>query len=670
MLEKHRLLMFWLLGAALVLGTFYAAVAWLWSAAEESRAASLEREVLSAAGNDLAEGNLFKLGVTLSKLQQDGNLRSAEIRYLNDEGGGDMIFRTHGPGERADGAFSEFRCASQRRFVRPSGGGVGVVTRLPSKVTGAGCAALFLSSDLPSDLRRFKNRLMTAFALLFVAILGAFSWLTMSWYQRILRLEVLNRVMQMEKESAVGRVAAQVAHDIRSPLAALDSVLKDVMPLPEEKRLIIRSATARIRDIANSLIENARGLKAAGPEIADPAAVELLSSHVEPLVTEKRLQFRSKIGIEIESRLDAASYGLFCRIQPTEFSRVLSNLINNAVEAIGERGSVVVSLGAEADQVLVGVRDNGKGIPHGLLAKLGQRGVTHGKASGLGLGLYHAKNAVESWGGRLDISSDVGKGTTLTIALPRAQPPEWFVSKLELHPGDTIVILDDDTSIHQVWQGRFDSSRVKEHGIEIVHFSTPAEIRDWVRDNAAGAKRALYLMDYELLGHRETGLALAEELGVGARSILVTSRFEEKGILDGCLRLKVRMIPKGLAGFVPISILTPQQSGPDAVLLDDDALVRMNWKGTAKSKGLEFVAFQDPKIFLAVVEGFPKATAIYLDSRLADGVKGEDIAKVLHAKGFLNLFLTTGCDADSMPPMPWIKKVVGKEPPWSDMEDS
>jgi hypothetical protein len=91
----------------------------------------------------------------------------------------------------------------------------------------------------------------------------------------------------------------------------------------------------------------------------------------------------------------------------------------------------------------------------------------------------------------------------------------------------------------------------------------------------------------------------------------------------------------------------------------------MTWKGAAKAQGLSFAAFAKPEEFLATIDGFLKDTAIYLDSNLGDGIIGEDIAKTLYAKGFTNLYLATGYDAESLPPMPWIRKVVGKDPPWS-----
>jgi len=483
---------------------------------------------------------------------------------------------------------------------------------------------------------------------------------------------LLRRYIEREKLAQIGEFAAQVAHDIRSPLAALDAVLKDVSHLPEEKRIMIRSAAGRIRDIANHLVEThrARGVSAKADgeqdtEVARTVSVELLSCHLDAILSEKRLQFRSRSGVQIEARYAADAYGLFAEIPPAEFKRVLSNLINNSVEALGGEGSVAVSLDLRDGDVLIEVVDSGEGITPEVLSRLGQRGGTYGKAEGSGLGLFHAKTCMASWGGTLAIASQVGKGTTVTLRLPRVPAPDWFVPRLELAPRASVIVLDDDPSIHQIWNGRFASARVKEHAIDVLHFSMPDELRRWAERHPDVAKSALYLSDYEFRGSRETGLDFVKEFSLGDRAILVTSRFEEKNILEVCLRLKVRMIPKGLAAFVPISVAMPPQA-PDAVLLDNDALVHMTWKIAAESEGIRLSAFRSPEEFLSACDSFPKDTPIYIDSELDEGRKGEDVAKGLNARGFTRLFLATGYDPETLPPMPWITRVVGKDPPWVD----
>ena len=480
---------------------------------------------------------------------------------------------------------------------------------------------------------------------------------------------------EKETESRMSKVkheiASQVAHDIRSPLAALDSMLKSTANLPEEQRIMVRHAVNRIRDIANNLLEKNRqqdkGITSTDsgthPNLNELPEVRLLSSILDPVVTEKRFQFESKPGITIDFKLTEEAYGLFAKIQPVEFKRIISNLVNNAVEVLDDKGAVDLGLTREDGNILITIADNGKGIPPEILIKLGQRGETHGKAGGSGLGLYHARTTIESWGGNLDITSALGQGTTVTIKLPEAEAPSGFVSVLELPVGMPVVVLDDDTSIHQVWQERFEFARVKESNIEVIHFGEPNKLREWVKGSPEKANKALYLFDYELLNYKETGLSLARKLNLAPKVILVTSRYEEKGIIEESTQLGIRMIPKGLAGFVPIAIKS-QPSGPKvAVLIDDDALVHMTWKMAARSAGVKLLTYKNPQDFNAGIETLAKDTPVYIDSDLGTDQKGEDMAKTLHEKGFTDISMATGYGPENFAHLPWLK-VEGKEPPW------
>lgn len=542
-----------------------------------------------------------------------------------------------------------------------------------------------------SELEEFQARVIKNAIWLFAAIAAASFLVSFLSSKRMSRrvnrlLEELqshrNRIEKQQKMSELGELAAQISHDIRSPLAALEIISGDVAQLPEDKRILIRSAVGRIRDIANSLLNKQHAhlskTEGSGPagtpqltqEVVSP---QLLSSLIEPLVTEKRLQFRARSRVEIEAWLDAASYGIFAKVQPVEFKRLLSNLIDNAVEAFGDGpGSVRVNLSARNNRAIVSVQDNGKGIPAEILAKLGQRGVSFGKAGGSGLGLHHARTSAESWGGVLEIVSEIGKGTTVSGDLPQAPAPAWFVSELALVPGMTVAILDDDASIHQVWQRRLDALSPSSRTVEIIHFSTPEDIRNWVRGNGKKAREALFLLDYELSGHVETGLSLADELGIGDRAVLVTSRYADPGILEGCRKLKTRLIPKGLAGLVPIKI-TAAAPAPgaaaerwDAVLIDDDPLTRMTWKMAADRAGKKFRAFPTAADFLKDSDAIDRMTPVYVDAELGDGVKGEVESLRIHKLGFGEIYLATGHAPIKFAGLTHLRGVVGKNPPWSD----
>jgi hypothetical protein len=69
-------------------------------------------------------------------------------------------------------------------------------------------------------------------------------------------------------------------------------------------------------------------------------------------------------------------------------------------------------------------------------------------------------------------------------------------------------------------------------------------------------RSTLFLIDYELIGESETGISIIERLGIKDQSILVTSHFEETSLREACEKLRIKLIPKGMAALAPIRIQT------------------------------------------------------------------------------------------------------------------
>ncbi len=177
---------------------------------------------------------------------------------------------------------------------------------------------------------------------------------------------------------------------------------------------------------------------------------QLIVNVIEPIIREKRLLFcaafnplanlsgspdlhNNESGIEIEFTAAPEARNWMANCQATELKRVVSNLINNSFDAItGCSGKIHVSLTQNRREstelgnktsksyLQLSVSDNGTGIPETLIPQLMQRGATFGKKGGTGLGLYHARKCLESWGGQLTITSTLEKGTDVVMTLPCA----------------------------------------------------------------------------------------------------------------------------------------------------------------------------------------------------------------------------------------------------------
>jgi signal transduction histidine kinase len=487
----------------------------------------------------------------------------------------------------------------------------------------------------------------------------------------------LNKMLLYSQQA---EMAKQVAHDIRSPLSALTMVLSSLKETPEDKRILIRNATQRINDIANDLLqkgENSNLKKNASEKTLDKSnldninnlkiSTEFIPAIIDILISEKRMQYRKYSGLEIETDLQNG-FGAFAEVNSSEIMRVISNLVNNAAESFKDfNGQILVGVRKitiqNKDKVEIFVKDNGKGIPKHILDKLGQFGVTFGKdgtSSGSGLGVYHAKKTTESFGGNLEIESTEGLGSNIKLIFPLADAPKWFANEIDLTNKKYLISLDDDISIHQIWSGRLSSLGFK--NIEHIKFQSGETFEKYINSNRAILDECILLIDFELINQIKSGLDLIEELNIYRNSILVTSRYEEVNIQERALNLNLSILPKSLAGFVPI-IVKPKLEYFDWVLIDDDDLIHMTWRMTAENMNKSFIGFKSKKEFYSYKSKLSKNVCIYIDSNLGDNEKGEVVAKEIFNDGFKNLYLATGYDSSSFPKMDFIIAIVGKEPP-------
>ncbi|MCC6278240.1 MAG: sensor histidine kinase [Oligoflexia bacterium] len=205
------------------------------------------------------------------------------------------------------------------------------------------------------------------------------------------------------------QLAEKVAHDIRSPLAALEVVAFD-SGLNDQTKTLIAKLTTRLHEIANELL---RSKIEAGVQSEPILEIqEIIEEKKQTLAKTNRLiTFRIR-NFQTAERINT-------RLTSTEFKQIFSNLLDNSIEAIDQRGTIEVQIQKATNELIrIQISDTGKGIPIDILPGLFNKGATHGKTGGNGLGLFQAKEALEKVGGSISIESRLGQGTQVTLSIP------------------------------------------------------------------------------------------------------------------------------------------------------------------------------------------------------------------------------------------------------------
>jgi signal transduction histidine kinase len=214
-------------------------------------------------------------------------------------------------------------------------------------------------------------------------------------------------------DEVVAELAIQMAHDIRSPLSALLAVISHPGHFDESKRRLALRATQRVQEIAEELMSHYRKVQIAKEEEALEVNV---STIIENMIEEKRLTLPNSIRINTSFNGSVFKHLTFSRSR--EFKRMLSNIINNSVEAIYKKaphGEIKIILKGENEKIYLCIEDDGCGIPKDILEKIGKRGYSWKKKNGHGLGLYRARKMIELWDGTLVVESIHNEGTKVKM---------------------------------------------------------------------------------------------------------------------------------------------------------------------------------------------------------------------------------------------------------------
>lgn len=309
--------------------------------------------------------------------------------------------------------------------------------------------------------------------------------------------ELLDENKKMIKEAEKVKIAKQVAHDIQSPLEILRSLQSDLkQQKSSNEEGVLSEAIERILAISKDLLNK----KNSEVEVFNPSA------EINEVIAEK-LKVCSELNIIFQDEL---KYLEKIRFNKVSLKRILSNVLNNSIEAFAE--NILIKSASQDGHIVLTIEDDGHGVDTTKLDSLFTDGFTT-KENGNGIGLALARILLEEFDG--EITANTGEKFQIVIKLPLFIDADSSIGK-------TIVLIDDDEFTHLSW-----SRSAKDIGVELESFYSVAEFMKSAKD----FKKDIPIYIDSNLGENEKGEILSKQVfDNGFKNIYLATGMSEESI--------------------------------------------------------------------------------------------------------------------------------------------
>jgi signal transduction histidine kinase len=365
---------------------------------------------------------------------------------------------------------------------------------------------------------------------------------------------IINAFKSKEEQDLIrkkfGDLAAEVAHDVASPLTAMNIAVSNLKQNNVERRdiAILEKAMLSVKNITNNLLVNYRNLDKVScckdlhqNDDGNIPRYIILASFLVNLIEAKQIEWSNEpcdISIKVSECIKIS----WIYVSPLQLSRTISNLLNNAYESLDKNfRKINIALAKKDNYFELTIKDNGCGIPAKYL-----KDVLLGKSlkhTGTGMGMSGARKYLTSIGGSLSVNSIYKEETCVTLNLPMAGIPVWFSSHISCDAATSFVVLDDDPSVIMLWQqvmARFKA--------ECKYFLSLKEFDSWFQTNEN--TNTIFLVDYDLRDSL-SGIEIIQKYGLN-NVYMCTNHAEEIWLQEIVVNNKFKLVPKSVIPSVQI----------------------------------------------------------------------------------------------------------------------
>lgn len=316
------------------------------------------------------------------------------------------------------------------------------------------------------------------------------------------------KIADQQKREVLMDVAAQMAHEIVTPISNLQMILQSDDAKKHQDLILLE--LGQIKNLSEKLLREYRG-EAPTPEQKREVinVVDSIHSALESAKLFARnirtVDFR--LDCEVDEKIEIVG-------DRSEFISALSNILRNSVEALEkDDGVVTVQLTKDSDNLRISISDNGCGIKEENLSKIFENKFSIGKKNGTGLGLFQVKTSIENMKGAIHVESKSGVGTTIRLTWPIHLESFADVPSIDLDPGVTslekpdLILIDDTNSNHVRWN--IEARRAQK---KLASFRSLDEFNSRSKDIDKGTP---VFVDYTFENGPHTGKEIAERIVLG-----------------------------------------------------------------------------------------------------------------------------------------------------------